>query len=208
MIANFEFEIMIKNFNEQTLFFTINTANMQWRNLYKHMSNFEQYQFVIEIARSKMIWRLLQKNFYIVAKYFDRQWQLFINLMFEHKFKMLNFWYRYEWQTQNNEHIYEFVWIKTFSIKQLQKYLKFWNLLMIVVNSKKIYHLLFCIYVINFSTIASTFNANLLNCSIKLNVISNAFLFIVNAKSKILKNCSANFIFQNHFKIFLSCLTF
>ena len=51
---NTELKIMIKNFNEQTLFFTINATNLQWRDLYKHMSNVKQINDVIEIKRNRL----------------------------------------------------------------------------------------------------------------------------------------------------------
>ena len=52
--TNSELKVMIKNFNEQTLFFTISATNLQWRDLYKHMSNVKQINDVIEIKRNRL----------------------------------------------------------------------------------------------------------------------------------------------------------
>ena len=135
--TNFELKVMIKNFNEQTLFFTINATNLQWRDLYKHMSNVKQINDVIEIERNRLTWRLLKKNSHIAIEYLYRRWNLFLRTIFKNKFEMLNHWYRFEWQSKESEHIHEFVWMNALSMKQKQKYLTYWESLMTVMNSEE-----------------------------------------------------------------------
>ena len=132
-----ELKIMIKNLNEQTLFFTVSATNLQWRDLYKHMSDVKQINDVIEIERNRLTWRLLRKNSHIAIEYLYRRWNLFLRTVFKNKFEMLNHWYRFEWQSKESEHIHEFVWMNAFSMKQKQKYLTYWESLMTVMNSKE-----------------------------------------------------------------------
>ena len=77
--TNFELKVMMTNFNEQTLFFTISATNLQWRDLYKHMSNVAQINDIIEIIRNRLTWRLLKKK----ISHCNRIFLLSINFVFK-----------------------------------------------------------------------------------------------------------------------------
>lgn len=49
-----ELEAMVRDLNGQTLFFTASAADMQWRDLYKHIPNAAQYATASEAKRSKL----------------------------------------------------------------------------------------------------------------------------------------------------------
>ena len=56
--------------------------------------------------------------------------------MLRKKFDVENNWFRFEWQSRDNNHIHEFLWIRDASdVEQLAEYLEFWNVIIIVINS-------------------------------------------------------------------------
>ncbi len=119
-------ETMIYDFICLLLFFILNVTDLQWRDLYAYMSDQEIYMTASKNEWIKIAWRLLQKNSHIIIKCLNHKVTLFLKLVIKKKFKIQNFWYCFEWQSHESEHIHEFLWINNASnVIDLDQYLSF-----------------------------------------------------------------------------------
>jgi hypothetical protein len=126
----------MKNLNCSHFFLTCNAINMQWNDLYKHMSNFEIFQNSNDTEREQLTHRLLQKNFHITAEYLNRRFQVFFKLVLKQKFSIRDYWHRYEWQTRDNKHVHDFLWLENASIfERLEEFLVYWESQTTTINS-------------------------------------------------------------------------
>ena len=132
--ASSELGAMVKDLNGQTLFFMASAADMQWADLYKHMPDAQQYRNATEKERRKLSSRLLQKNPHIAAEYLDRRWRLFLEIVLKPKFRVLDYWSRYEWQSRGSGHIHGFLWVDALPIEQEEAYLAHWGPLVTAMN--------------------------------------------------------------------------
>ncbi len=124
---------MIRDLSCSNLFLIFNAINMQWNDLYMHM--FEYNVYFNEQKKHRLMFYLLQKNSHVVIQYLNRRSRLFFEKILRKKFEIKDFWYRYKWQTRENDHVHDFVWLKSiFSLEQLKIYFVFWSLLIIVIN--------------------------------------------------------------------------
>ncbi len=109
-----------------SLFITFNVINLQWRDLYAYMSDQEIYITASKSERVKIAWRLLQKNSHIIIECLKCKVMLFIKFVIKKKFKIQNFWYHYEWQSYESDHIHEFLWINNaLNVTDLDQYFAF-----------------------------------------------------------------------------------
>jgi hypothetical protein len=123
-----EFEIIMKNLKCSHFFLTCNAIDMQWNDLYQHMSNFEIFQNFNDTERERLARRLLQKNSHIIAEYLNRRFQVFFKLVLKHKFSIRDYWYQYEWQTRDSEHVHDFLWLENASFfERLEEFLVYWE---------------------------------------------------------------------------------
>jgi hypothetical protein len=135
-----QLKIMIRDLSCSSLFLTLSAIDMQWNDLYTHMFEYNVYFNTIEKEKHRLMFRLSQKNFHVVIEYLNRRFRLFFEKILRKKFEIKDFWYRYEWQTRENDHVHDFVWLKNvFSLEQLKTYFVFWNTLIIVINSEHVF---------------------------------------------------------------------
>jgi hypothetical protein len=136
MKCRFELEAMMKNLNCFHVFFICNAIDMQWHDLYKHMFDFELFQKNTNTKRERLSHRLLQKNFHIATKYLDRHFQLFFKHVLKKKFVVVNYWYRFKWQTRENDHLHDFFWFQNASsFEQFEEFFFFWDSRATIINS-------------------------------------------------------------------------
>ncbi len=104
-------KIMIYDFTYFLLFIILNITDLQWHDLYTYMFDQEIYMTASKSKWVKIAWRLLQKNSHIIIECLKCRVMLFMKLVIKKKFKIQNFWYHYEWQSYESNHIHEFLWI-------------------------------------------------------------------------------------------------
>ena len=76
------------------------------------LSNFKKKkheEIVDEFVKTIIVCHFLQKNSHVVTKYLNIYFQIFFNEILKKKFAIQNYWYRFKWQNQNNDHIHEFL---------------------------------------------------------------------------------------------------
>ena len=131
------------NIELSSFFFILSAADMQWNDLYAHAFKFlkKKYEEVVnELVKTIIACRFLQKNPHVVTKYLNIRFQIFFNEVLKKKFSIQNHWYRFEWQSRSNNHIYEFLWIENVFINdQKQNFVDYWGAKMIALNLNVIF---------------------------------------------------------------------
>ncbi len=105
-----QLKIMIRDLSCLNLFLTFSATDMQWNDLYIHMLEYDVYLNAIEKKKHWLIFCLLQKNSHVVIEYLNRRFRLFFEKILKKKFEIKDFWYQFEWQTRENDHIHDLVW--------------------------------------------------------------------------------------------------
>jgi hypothetical protein len=175
MKCRFELEAMMKNLNCSHVFFICNAIDMQWHDLYKHMSDFELFQKNTNTKRERLFHRFLQKNSHIATKYLDRRFQLFFKHVLKKKFVVVNYWYRFEWQTRENDHVHDFFFdFRMLHLSSNSKNFSSFEILeqRLSIQLKKFHSLLY-IHVANHSRREITLFVNWRSCWIEFKDIQN-----------------------------------
>lgn len=130
-----ELEAMVRDLKCPHVFLTFSAADMQWDDLYRHMPEYESFKCSTDTERGRLAYRLLQENPHIAAEYLDRRFQLFLRHVLKTKFRVNDFWYRYEWQARGSGHVHGFLWLENApSYDDLAEFLEFWSPLAIAIN--------------------------------------------------------------------------
>jgi hypothetical protein len=117
------------------VFVTFSSADVQWPDMHQHMPNFDPNSE--EDAHSYRV-RLkdLNENPAIASYYFQKRFEVYFEHYIKVKFKVKDFWWRYEWQHRGSSHIHGFLWLEDApSIDdldmsdpiQLQRFIDFWD---------------------------------------------------------------------------------
>src|SRR4029077_9452475 len=92
------------------VFITFTCADMQWHDLHRHFPGWEGFEGATDAARSKFIWKSVQDNPHIVAKYLDLKLKAFCRNVLKPWLGYDDYWFRYEWQVRGTGHIHCLVW--------------------------------------------------------------------------------------------------
>src|SRR5882762_2734893 len=93
------------------VFFTCSSADIQWPDMHQHMPNYDPN--APENATSYRTRKTdLNNNPAIAAYYFQKRWQVFFDEVIKLKFKIKDYWWRYEWQHRGSSHIHGFFWME------------------------------------------------------------------------------------------------
>ena len=117
------------------VFFTCSSADIQWPDMHQHMPN--NVSQAPENATSYCT-RMndLNDNPAIAAYYFQKRWQVFFEEVLKPKFKIKDYWWRYEWQHCGSSHIHGFFWMEGApsvdaldrdDVESVQAFLHFWD---------------------------------------------------------------------------------
>ena len=117
------------------VFFTASSADIQWPDLHQHMPSYNADQN--EDATSYRV-RMedLNNNPAIAAYYFQMRWMVFFNEYIKPKFKVTDYWWRYEWQHHGSSHVHGFFWLADApnidnldlsSPVSIQNFINFWD---------------------------------------------------------------------------------
>ena len=117
------------------VFFTCSSADIQWPDLHQHMPNNDPTE--AENATSYQT-RMndLNNNPAIAAYYFQKRWEVFFAEVIKPKFKIKDFWWRYEWQHRGSSHVHGFLWLEDApsvdhldrtNAESIQSFINFWD---------------------------------------------------------------------------------
>jgi hypothetical protein len=86
------------------VFFTASSADIQWPDMHQHMPNYVEGQ-AEDAASYRICMKDLNENPAIASYYFQKCWEVFFEHYITKKFKVKDYWWRYEWQHRGSSHI-------------------------------------------------------------------------------------------------------
>ncbi|KID81680.1 ATP-dependent DNA helicase PIF1 [Metarhizium guizhouense ARSEF 977] len=93
-------------------FITFSSADLHWRSLYQHMPRYEEWLAASEPERMALSRHLLRQNPHIAAFHFYRRYCFFRDIVLSKKFKITDYWDRYEWQGRGSPHNHGLYWME------------------------------------------------------------------------------------------------
>ena len=102
---------MIKDLKCPHLFATASAADIQWKDLHRFMPRQASLN-ATEQERIRLFSINLNENPAIAAYWFQKRWELFFTHVLKKKFKIKDYWWRYEWQFRGSSHVHAFFWLE------------------------------------------------------------------------------------------------
>ena len=102
---------MIKDLKCPHVFFTASAADVQWKDLHRFMPRTVSAD-TTEQERIRIFSANLNENPAIAAYWFQKRWELFFKHVLQKKFKIKDYWWRYEWQFRGSSHVHAFFWFE------------------------------------------------------------------------------------------------
>lgn len=134
---------MVNQLGVPTLFLTLSAADLWWPCLIRlYGISDSQRDALSEKDLSRLMQKKLNENPLIADQYFTRRVNEFMKTL-KSKLKIVDFWFRYEWQHRGSPHVHMILWIenapdvRTFdsaTFEQLQEYIQFYDLLVNATN--------------------------------------------------------------------------
>ncbi|KAK3932677.1 ATP-dependent DNA helicase [Frankliniella fusca] len=97
---------MVEQLGLPSIFLTMSCADGHWNDLYRLMSDVDPSTLSEKERRD-----LVQNNPHIVDSFFDFRIKTFLNQVMEKKFKVVDYWYRIEYQHRGSPHLHGLFWI-------------------------------------------------------------------------------------------------
>ena len=135
-----ELEDMVLNLNAPQLFFTFSAADLQWRDLKRHMPGYERLSELTEQQEARLAAKNLTDNPHVAAAYLVKRFELFFQCVLKKIFEVKDYWYRFEWQDRGSGHMHGFLWlegpppVKTRTPEQRQAIATYWADIVTAVN--------------------------------------------------------------------------
>ncbi|KAK3923470.1 Ornithine aminotransferase [Frankliniella fusca] len=135
-----ELRDLVEQIGLPTIFLTLSCADGHWNDLYKLMTNVD-----ISTLTEKDRRKLVQENPHIVDSFFDERVQSFIKNVLEKKYKVVDYWYRIEYQNRGSPHIHGIFWfdgapdvtqLETATPEQLEEVIDYFSTLVDACNPK------------------------------------------------------------------------
>ena len=126
---------MIKDLKCPHVFVTVSAADVQWKDLHRFMPR-KISPDSTEQDRMRLFSANLNENPAIAAYWFQKRWELFFEHVLKKKFKIKDYWWRYEWQFRGSSHVHAFFWLENASMiesldledpESISAFLEFWN---------------------------------------------------------------------------------
>ena len=104
---------MIKDLKCPHVFVTASAADMHWIDLHGHgLMPRTAPPNSTEQERIRLFSTNLNENPAIAAYWFQKRWELFFKHVLQKKFKIKDYWWRYEWQFRGSSHVHAFFWLE------------------------------------------------------------------------------------------------
>ncbi|EED14664.1 conserved hypothetical protein [Talaromyces stipitatus ATCC 10500] len=107
-----QLKAMVHNLGPAHLFLTLSAADLHWDDLMKLMPRYQEWQQGTSSERIKISRENLRENPHIVANWFHIRFAAFRKELLDKKFKVKDYWYRYEWQGRGSVHVHSLYWLE------------------------------------------------------------------------------------------------
>jgi ATP-dependent DNA helicase PIF1 len=127
-----ELEAMVRNLGSPHIFVTLSAADYHWDSLMKVLPNYDDWLQSTPERRVRLARAAVIKNPLIVAHHFHARFTAFRKHILEVKFNIVDFWYRYEWQSRGSVHCHGVYWCDGAPSPELhhdnlQQFAEFWG---------------------------------------------------------------------------------
>ncbi|KAI3934810.1 hypothetical protein MKW98_026218 [Papaver atlanticum] len=103
---------MVNQLGPPTIFFTLSAADLQWPELYKLLDTENRLESLDPNRRRRERAKLLNENPLVVSWFLQKRVDLFLKLFLKKEFKVVDHWYRFEWQSRGSGHVHGFLWLE------------------------------------------------------------------------------------------------
>ena len=97
---------MVEQIGTPAVFFTLSAADYHWPDLFRLLSNTNPEDLTDQQRRE-----LMHDNPGVVAYFFKKRCEIFINNILKPLFGVTDYWYRYEWQFRGSPHVHGILWL-------------------------------------------------------------------------------------------------
>jgi hypothetical protein len=117
----------IRDIGCPSVFFSCSAADIQWPDLHQHMPDYDETT-AHDANTYRTRWKNLNENpgkyilltykaqfnhcVALAAYYFQKRWEVYFECFMKVKFKIKDYWWRYEWQHRGSSHIHGFLWLE------------------------------------------------------------------------------------------------
>lgn len=102
---------MVSQLGAPTAFLTLSAADTHWPDLFKILDPEDRIAKMPEMEANRIRQRFVNDNPLVVATFFQERAEFFVKNTLSRKFKMKDYWVRYEWQHRGSAHIHFVVWL-------------------------------------------------------------------------------------------------
>ena len=95
------------------LFMTFSPADLHWDSLARHMPNYDQWREGDDTQKMRHARANLRENPHIAAHHFHARFSIFLDNVLKPKFRLRDWWIRYEWQGRGSPYCYGLYWSDT-----------------------------------------------------------------------------------------------
>ncbi|EED13560.1 hypothetical protein TSTA_098170 [Talaromyces stipitatus ATCC 10500] len=106
-----QLKAMVHNIGPAHLFLTLSAADLHWDDLMWHMPRYQEWLQGTASERIQISRQNLRDTPHIVANWFHIRFATFRKEILDKKFKVVDHWYRYEWQGRGSVHVHSLYWL-------------------------------------------------------------------------------------------------
>jgi ATP-dependent DNA helicase PIF1 len=125
-------EAMVRTLGTPALFVTFSAADYWWDSLQRHMPTYQAWKSATTTAQKvKIAQDAIRDNPHVVAYHFVSRFTAFMETVVIPKFRVTDYFNRYEWQARGSPHNHGFLWVEdqpNFNINSLQEFAEAWGL--------------------------------------------------------------------------------
>lgn len=101
----------VRNLKSPHLFLTLSAADHHWQDLLRHMPRYNEWKDGTSAIRMQIARQNLRDHPHIAAYWFYTRFNTFRKIVLDKKFRISDWWVRYEWQSRGSTHCHGIYWI-------------------------------------------------------------------------------------------------
>ena len=126
-------ESMVRGLGCPGTFITLSAADLHWDSLHKHMPRYNEWKVADGQRKYAISMASLKDSPHIAAYHFHFRFDTFLGHVLKPKFRITDYWYRYEWQARGSTHMHGLFWVDGSPASQLtteamrESFAQFWG---------------------------------------------------------------------------------
>jgi helitron helicase-like protein/uncharacterized protein DUF6570/PIF1-like helicase len=131
----------IQHLGAAHFFLTLSAADLHWDDLMRHLPRYNEWRDEDISQRIRIARDNLRDNPHIVSFWFHHRFKTFKEVVLDRKFKIRDYWFRYEWQGRGSTHVHGVYWVQLApdseqldSAQLRDAFARFWGIHIIAIN--------------------------------------------------------------------------